>query len=70
MSFTLFNRRVPTTFLCPLGSDLPCVHKDQFKVQAGSKHKHVAVEFDLCDATGGQGVTDCHQAYSLTTGFI
>lgn len=46
------------------------VQKDELQVQAGPEHEHVAVEFDLSDPTGGQGVTDGHQTHSLIAGLI
>lgn len=49
---------------------LPCVQENEFQVQAGPEHEHVAVEFDLCDTTGRQGVADGHQTHSLIAGLI
>ena len=49
---------------------LPCVQENEFKVQAGPEHEHVAVEFDLGDSTGGQGVSHRHQTHGLIAGFI
>lgn len=46
---------------------LPGVQEDEFEVQAGAEHEHVAVEFDLGDATGRKGVADCHQTHNLVT---
>ena len=41
---------------------VPWVEKDEFEVEAGAKHKHVAVKFDLGDGAARQRVTDRHKA--------
>ena len=43
----------------------PGVQEDELHVQAGSKHEHVAVQFDLSDGAGGQRVAHSHQAHVL-----
>lgn len=43
----------------------PRVEEDELHVQAGAKHEHVAVQFDLGDGAGRQRVTHSHQPHVL-----
>lgn len=43
----------------------PRVQEDELQVQAGAKHEHVAMKFDLGDGAGRQGVTHGHQTHVL-----
>lgn len=48
----------------------PAVEEDELEVQAGTEHEHVAVEFDLSDATGRQRMTHGHQTHNLIARFV
>lgn len=43
----------------------PGIQEDELHVQAGSEHEHVAVQLDLGDGAGRQGVTHGHQTHVL-----
>ncbi len=46
---------------------VPGVQENEFHVQAGSEHEHIAVELDLGYCAGGERVTDSHQTHVLIT---
>ncbi len=46
---------------------VPGVQENEFHVQAGSEHEHIAVELDLSYCAGGERVTNSHQTHVLIT---
>ena len=48
-----------------MSADAPGVEKDEFEVETGAKHEHVAVKFDFGDGAARQRVTDGDQSRVL-----
>ncbi len=46
----------------------PAVQEDEFEVQTGAEHEHVAVELDLGDAAGRKRLSERHQPHDLIAG--
>lgn len=46
---------------------VPGVQENEFHVQAGSEHEHIAVELDVGYCAGGERVTHSNQTHVLIT---